>query len=128
MSLLVRVYILRTTTDPFVDLDVPHILITCGGHLANWSRRARIINYCVDVLDTSYEEKKLLADEAKGADLRAQRKAQAELYSADIKVNVRYLCLSDLTYSHPLCLMFSAGSFTTNTPSKRSFGRDQQMV
>ncbi|KAF9651162.1 hypothetical protein BDM02DRAFT_3154533 [Thelephora ganbajun] len=53
--------------------------------VANWSRRTRIIDYCVNVLDTSYEETKCLADEVHGTDPRARRKAQAELYSANIK-------------------------------------------
>jgi len=84
--------------DPPVDLKVPHILVTYGGHLANWRRRTRIIDYCVDVLDTSYEESKLhLGDEADpGADLRARRKARAELYSSDVKVSGGFLFLSDL--------------------------------
>lgn len=70
--------------------------------LANWRRRTQIIDYCVDVLDTSHEDNKLPADEANGTDLRARRKAQAELYSADIKVSETFLYLVDLTRPRPL--------------------------
>ena len=61
--------------------------VTCGGHLANWGRRTRIIDYCVDVLDASYEENKRIADGVGDTEIRARRKAQAELYSSDIKVS-----------------------------------------
>ena len=91
-------------------LNDPHIFATGGGCVANWGRRTRIINYCVDVLDTSYEENKLLADQAKDADLRTRRKAQAELYSADIKVRwwapVRILSHT-LTHSRIRCSAYT---------------------
>lgn len=70
---------------PLLTQNTP-TLIVYGGRLANWNRRTLIINYCVDVLDASYGETKRAADDANGDDVRARRKAQAELYSADIKV------------------------------------------
>ena len=69
------------------------------GRLANWDRRTRIINYCVDVLDASYQETKHIADEADRTDLRARRKTQAELYSAGIKVGGGFQFPSDLAPS-----------------------------
>jgi len=80
------------------------ILVIRGGRLANWRRRTRIIDYCVDVLDASYEENKRIADGAGGADIRARRKAQAELYSSDIKVNGGFVFPSNSVRSH--CPLF----------------------
>ena len=97
--MLVRVYDLHTTLDLFVDSNVPHAIVTCGGCLANWERRTKIIDYCVDVLDTSYEENKRIAEKTGGNELRVRRKAQAELYSSDIKVSGDPWFLSDLTRS-----------------------------
>lgn len=91
MNLSVRVCAPRIAVDPFVDVKVP---CTCGGRLANWNRRARIINYCADVLDASYEGAKNLAEEAVAANPQARRKAQAELYSADINVGAVLLWCS----------------------------------
>lgn len=52
-------------------------------------------------MDASYEENKRIADEASGADPRARRKAQAELYSSDIKVSGGFLFPSDSVPSLP---------------------------
>lgn len=85
----------------------------CDGYLANWRRRTRIIDYCVDVLDASYEENKHLADQANDADLRARRKAKAELYSADIKVG-------DITHliSHAYAPLYSIRRSAHTTPQR----------
>lgn len=93
--------------DPSVDAKVLHTLIICGGRLANWDRRTRIVNYCVDVLDASYDETKHLADDADGADPRVRRKAQAELYSANIKVGAMFPFRLILR-SYALCVPCSA--------------------
>jgi len=90
-----------------VDLQVPHTLTTHNDSLANWRRRTRIIDYCVDVLDASYEENKRIADELDGTDPRTRRKAQAELYSSNIKVSNGSSFLSRLTYLRP-CVRRSA--------------------
>ena len=114
--------------DPSVDVKVSHTPIICGGSLANWNRRTRIINYCASVLDASYEEAKHIADKADGADPRVRRKAQAELYSADIKVGA-VLLFRLILQSYALCLsMFSVPNSTMSTLSRESFERDQSAV
>jgi len=119
----------RAIVDPPVNLNFTHIVGICGGCLANWGRRTRIINYCVDVLDASYEENKLLVDQTSGADLRARRKAQAELYSADIKVGGGSLCAYLIPHTHTLPPpVSSVHNSTTSAPSKRLFGKGQQTV
>lgn len=60
-----------------------------------------IVDYCVDVLDTSYEENKRIMEKTSGNELRVRRKAQAELYSSDIKVSGGSRLLSDPTRSQP---------------------------
>ncbi|KAF9491042.1 hypothetical protein BDN71DRAFT_1399049 [Pleurotus eryngii] len=54
--------------------------------IANWSRRTKLVEYCVSVVDSSMEEKKrtiagLEADDA------ARRKAQAQWFAEEVKLN-----------------------------------------
>lgn len=53
----------------------------------NWTRRAKILDYCVGVLDASKQEKQTHIDNS-GDDPRAQRKLQAELFSYETKVGL----------------------------------------
>jgi undecaprenyl pyrophosphate synthase len=54
--------------------------------LENWKRRAEIVNYCVNVVDQSMEEKRksLTSEES---DARAQRKTQAAMFADEVKVS-----------------------------------------
>ncbi|PIL37031.1 hypothetical protein GSI_00723 [Ganoderma sinense ZZ0214-1] len=54
--------------------------------IANWSRRKELVNYCVDVLDESVEEKQRSLQDA-GDDASAQRKARGALYAEEVKRN-----------------------------------------
>lgn len=57
--------------------------------LENWKRRAEIVNYCVNIVDQSVEEKrKSLSTE--GSDARAQTKTQAAMFANEVKVRRRH--------------------------------------
>ncbi|KAG1907197.1 caffeine-induced death protein 2-domain-containing protein [Suillus fuscotomentosus] len=52
----------------------------------NWKRRTEMINYCVDVVDQSMEEKRKSLTSEEG-DVRAQRKTQAAMFADEVKRN-----------------------------------------
>ncbi|KAI6105592.1 hypothetical protein F5141DRAFT_1124778 [Pisolithus sp. B1] len=52
----------------------------------NWKRRTEIVDYCVDVVDQSMNEKRRVLEGQHG-DARAQRKAQADLFAEEVKRN-----------------------------------------
>ncbi|KIJ70575.1 hypothetical protein HYDPIDRAFT_78094 [Hydnomerulius pinastri MD-312] len=52
----------------------------------NWKRRTEIVDYCVNVVDQSMDEKHKLLDGQVG-DARAQRKTQAGLFADEVKRN-----------------------------------------
>lgn len=51
----------------------------------NWRRRTEIIDYCVNVVDHSMDEKRRSLDEKEG-DLPARRKIQGDLFAEEVKV------------------------------------------
>jgi hypothetical protein len=53
--------------------------------LENWKRRAEMINYCVNIVDQSMEEKRKSFTSEEG-DARAERKAQAAIFADEVKV------------------------------------------
>ncbi|KIK30679.1 hypothetical protein PISMIDRAFT_670769 [Pisolithus microcarpus 441] len=52
----------------------------------NWKRRTEIVDYCVNVVDQSMNEKRRVLEGQHG-DARAQRKAQADLFAEEVKRN-----------------------------------------
>jgi hypothetical protein len=74
----------------------------------NWTRRTKIIDYCVNVIDVAQQEKRLNL-ETVGDDARAQRKIQAALFADETKVRVTYQNDEIL-----LLIPISAIKFTTN--------------
>lgn len=54
--------------------------------LENWKRRTEIVEYCVNIVDQSMNEKRKTL-EAQQGDARAQRKMQAELFAEEVKRN-----------------------------------------
>ncbi|KAG1806817.1 caffeine-induced death protein 2-domain-containing protein [Suillus plorans] len=52
----------------------------------NWKRRTEMINYCVDIVDQSMEEKRKSLTSEDG-DARAQRKTQAAMFADEVKRN-----------------------------------------
>lgn len=74
-----------------------YILVLC---LENWKRRTEMINYCVDIVDQSMEEKRKSLTSEEG-DARAQRKTQAAMFADEVKVRKVSACNS---FSHkPIC-------------------------
>jgi hypothetical protein len=67
------------------------------GSAENWKRRTTIVDYCVNVVDTSIASKRTTIEES--ADPAAQRKSKAEMYADQVKV-----CLFALS-SSPMCLI-----------------------
>lgn len=53
--------------------------------IANWSRRTKLVEYCVSVVDTSMEEKKRTIAGLETDD--ARRKAQVQLFAEEVKVS-----------------------------------------
>lgn len=53
----------------------------------NWTRREKILNYCVGVIDASKQEKQTTL-ESTSDDPRTQRKMQAALFGDETKVRV----------------------------------------
>lgn len=67
--------------------------------LENWKRRTEIVDYCVNVVDQSTNEKRRALQGLQG-DARAQRKMQAELFAEEVKVrNPKRVSLPSLTAS-----------------------------
>ncbi|KIM53806.1 hypothetical protein SCLCIDRAFT_410755 [Scleroderma citrinum Foug A] len=54
--------------------------------IENWKRRTEIVDYCVNVVDQSTNEKRRALQGLQG-DARAQRKMQAELFAEEVKRN-----------------------------------------
>ncbi|OAX43505.1 hypothetical protein K503DRAFT_731530 [Rhizopogon vinicolor AM-OR11-026] len=52
----------------------------------NWKRREEIVNYCVNIVDESMEEKRKALAIEKG-DARAERKTQAAMFADEVKRN-----------------------------------------
>ncbi|PBL02530.1 hypothetical protein ARMGADRAFT_913437 [Armillaria gallica] len=52
--------------------------------MANWSRRTQLVEYCVDVVDKSLQDKKDIVQNDASSPAE-QRKAQAEMYTDQVK-------------------------------------------
>ncbi|KAK0468342.1 caffeine-induced death protein 2-domain-containing protein [Desarmillaria tabescens] len=52
--------------------------------MANWSRRTQLVQYCVDVVDKSLQDKKNIVQDNASSPAE-QRKAQAEMYTDQVK-------------------------------------------
>ncbi|OJA18995.1 hypothetical protein AZE42_00391 [Rhizopogon vesiculosus] len=52
----------------------------------NWKRREEIVNYCVNIVDESMEEKRKTLTTEK-SDARAERKTQAAMFADEVKRN-----------------------------------------
>ncbi|KAG2348897.1 hypothetical protein BDR05DRAFT_973118 [Suillus weaverae] len=52
----------------------------------NWKRRTEIINYCVNIVDQSVEEKRKSSTSEEG-DARAERKTRAAMFADEVKRN-----------------------------------------
>jgi hypothetical protein len=95
------------------------MLVLC---LENWKRRAEMINYCVNIVDQSMEEKRKSLTSEEG-DARAQRKTQAAIFADEVKVGKLSACNSFLHKPMPREI-----KFTMNWLLRRSYAKDQLTV
>ncbi len=59
---------------------------------ANWARRTQLVQFCVDVVDKSVQDKKAIVEDSESTPA-SQRKALAEIYSDTVKVRVCHVSL-----------------------------------
>ncbi|KAF8914578.1 caffeine-induced death protein 2-domain-containing protein [Mucidula mucida] len=52
--------------------------------MSNWARRTQLVQFCVDVVDKSVQDKKAIVEDSESTPA-SQRKAQAEIYSDTVK-------------------------------------------